>query len=483
MLLVQSMMLGILVALLSACSTNPATGQRQFTALMSPAQENQIGAQQHEAIVEQFGGEYDNPKLQAYVRELGARVAKNTERADVKYKFYLLDTPVLNAFAVPGGYIYTTRGVVAAANSEAELAGVLAHEVGHITGRHSAERYSKGILTAVGVTVASAAIGNAAAARALGIGANLYSTSYSRGQESQADELGVRYLHRSGYDTFAMAGFLGQLEADHQLQQKITGKKNNVPTFFSTHPNTAGRVVTASQIASTYPKGSSKQGRNRHMSMVNGMMYGDSSKQGFARGQKFYHPELGFTFTAPNGYRIVNQTNQVLSVSNNGSVVILDVRDNKGRENPYNYIRRTWFKGEQLSDLENTTINGMRAATGSFDGQVDGRAVKIRVVAIEYSPTQIFRFQLGIPQGATAATVNALKNTTYSFRRMTAAEKKSVRPQRVRVVTARNGDSIKSLSNRMDFANLKVERFIALNGLESSDKIVSGRKYKIVVAK
>lgn len=217
--------------------------------------------------------------------------------------------------------------------------------------------------------------------------------------------------------------------------------------------------------------------------MVNGMMYGDSSKQGFARGQKFYHPELGFTFTAPNGYRIVNQTNQVLSVSNNGSVVILDVRDNKGRENPYNYIRRTWFKGEQLSDLENTTINGMRAATGSFDGQVDGRAVKIRVVAIEYSPTQIFRFQLGIPQGATAATVNALKNTTYSFRRMTAAEKKSVRPQRVRVVTARNGDSIKSLSNQMDFANLKVERFIALNGLESSDKIVSGRKYKIVVAK
>ncbi|MGB1077501.1 MAG: M48 family metalloprotease, partial [Bdellovibrionales bacterium] len=335
--------LGMFMVSLSACSTNPATGERQFAGLMSETEENRIGYEQHPEILKSFGGEYDNPKLQAYVREIGARVAKDTERPDVQYKFFLLDSPVLNAFAVPGGYIYTTRGLVATANSEAELAGVLAHEVGHITGRHSAERYSRGVLTQLGATVASAAIGSAAASQAIGLGANLYSSSYSRGQESQADELGVRYLHKSGYDTSAMAGFLSQLEADHQLQQKVTGKKNDAPSFFSTHPNTAGRVTVAKALVNNYPPNDNHQGRDRHLAMVDGMIYGDSDKQGFARGETFYHPELGFTFTVPKGYRIVNQPSQILAVSNNGAAMIVDVRGNNDKLDPASYITQAWL--------------------------------------------------------------------------------------------------------------------------------------------
>lgn len=448
---------------------------------MSEAEENRVGYEQHPEILKQFGGEYKNPKLQSYLNELGQRVAKDTERPDVKYKFFLLDSPVLNAFAVPGGYIYATRGLVATANSEAELAGVLAHEVGHITGRHSAERYSRGVLTQLGATVASAAIGNAAASQAIGIGANLYSSAYSRGQESQADELGVRYLHNSGYDTMAMAGFLSQLEADHQLQQKIEGKKSSVPSFFSTHPNTAGRVVEAKKLAQAYSRNDAYEGRNRHFSVINGMEYGDSAKQGFAKGQKFYHPDLGFTFTAPNGYKIVNQPHQVLAVSDNGAAVILDMRANKDKHDPYNYITKAWLKGQKIEQPENITINGMRAATATFNGKLNNKAVKIRVVAIEYAPDKMFRFQLAMPQNATSATVELLKKTTYSFRRMSASEKKSVSSQRIRIITARSGDTIQKLANRMDFDNLKVERFIALNGLTTGEKIVSGRKYKIVV--
>ena len=207
--------------MISACTTNPATGERQFTGLMSEDKENQVGSQQHPQILASFGGEYNNAKLQNYMTQIGQRVSRDTERPDVDYKFFLLDTPVLNAFAVPGGYIYATRGLMAAANSEAELAAVLAHEVAHITGRHSAERYSRGVLTSLGATVAAAAIGSPAVSRAIGIGANLYTSSYSRGQESEADKLGVRYLQQSGYDTQAMAGFLGQLEAESNLQNQI----------------------------------------------------------------------------------------------------------------------------------------------------------------------------------------------------------------------------------------------------------------------
>jgi predicted Zn-dependent protease len=370
---------------------------------------------------------------------------------------------------------------MATANSEAELAGVLAHEVGHITGKHSAERYSRGILTQLGASVASAAIGSSAASQVIGIGANLYSSSYSRGQESQADELGIRYLHHSGYDTYAMAGFLSQLEADHQLQQKIDGKKKSTaPSFFSTHPNTAGRVVAAADLAKEYPKGKNRVGRERHFSMIAGMTYGDSESQGFSRGQNFYHPELNFMFTAPKGYKIVNQPNQVLAVSDNGSAAILDMRTNKAKQDPSGYISQTWLKGQKFDAPVRTTINGMRAATTSFNGKINNKSVKIRVVAIEYSKDKIFRFQLAMPQNSTTATVEALKKTTYSFRRMTTSEKKSVSAQKIKIITARSGDTIQTLSSRMGFETLKVDRFMALNGLHATDRIVSGRQYKIV---
>ena len=450
---------------------------------MSEKQENSIGKSQHPQILQAFGGEYDDPKLQAYVRELGNRVAKDTERPNVKYTFSLLDTPILNAFAVPGGYIYVTRGLVATANSEAELAGVLAHEVGHITGRHSAERYSRDLLTAIGTTAAASVIGSAGVGRALGVGANLFSKSYSRGQEHQADELGVRYLHKAGYDTQAMSSFLAQLEADSNLQSKLTGANRQARNdFFSTHPNTAGRVVAASDFAKKYPKNSNQVGRNRHLSMINGIMYGDSEKHGFTRGQNFYHPDLGFMFTTPKGYKITNQPSQVLVTSNRGAAMVLDIRNKEPHQTPRSYIADTWLKDQVFDNPIDIKVNGMRAATTSFNGTINGSEVGIRVVAIEYGPQKVFRFQIAIPKNSSTATVNDLKKSSYSFRRMTSHEKKTIKSQRLRVITAKTGDTVKGLANRMDFKDFKVERFRALNGLKANDKIISGRKYKIVTS-
>ena len=277
----------------TGCSTNPATGQNQFTGLMSENQEKQVGAQEHAKIMKQYGV-YKDKKLQNYVKDVGQKVVKHTERPNVQYQFFLLDSPMVNAFALPGGYIYLTRGLLALANSEAEMASVLAHEAGHITGRHSAERYSRGVATSLGAMILSAAVGSSGVSQALGIGSDLYIKSYSRGQESQADSLGIRYLNRSGYTPTAMASFLTNLQADTALEAKMDGKNAQAgASYFSTHPATAERVAKTVSEARQYPQGGAL-GWDSYLRLLDGMTYGDSAEQGVCTGQAFLSSRPGF---------------------------------------------------------------------------------------------------------------------------------------------------------------------------------------------
>ncbi len=218
------------ILILSACSTNQATGRNQFTGLMPASQEAQIGTQEHQKILKQFGGAVKDKALRDYVTRVGEKIVPHTERKDVKYTFTLLDSPVVNAFALPGGYVYVTRGILTLANNEADLAGVIAHEIGHVTARHSAERYSTSVLTSIGASILSAAIKVDGASQALGLGANLYLSSYSRSQEHESDDLGIRYLSRAGYDTMGMANFLKSLEASSILEKKEAGKSTQKRT-------------------------------------------------------------------------------------------------------------------------------------------------------------------------------------------------------------------------------------------------------------
>jgi len=232
----KALLIAGLLPVLAGCTTNPATGEQQFAALMSPQQEVRVGAEEHEKVIKQFGL-YNDPALVNYVGEIGRRVTRNTERPDVQYKFFIVDSPIVNAFALPGGYIYVSRGLLALANSEAELAAVLAHETGHIPGRHSAERYSRGVVTSLGAAVLAAAIGNDTASQALGVGSDLFLKSYSRGQENEADSLGMRYLSRAGYDPKAMAAFLANLQEESALQTRISGFRRR---FFLDAPGHQG---------------------------------------------------------------------------------------------------------------------------------------------------------------------------------------------------------------------------------------------------
>jgi predicted Zn-dependent protease len=461
---------------LNACSTNPATGQRQFAGFMSPQQENSVGASEHEKIEARFGF-YQDVKLQAYVNEIGQNIAAQTERHDVAYKFFILDSPIINAFALPGGYIYISRGLLALAGSEAELAAVLAHETGHITARHSAERYSHGVLTTLGSAVVSAAVDKTGVTEALSLGSNLYLSSYSRGQEAEADSLGLRYMTRGGYDPAGMAAFLASLQRETALDNRADGG-NGAENFsyFSTHPATSGRVATTQAEARQYAQGGTV-GRDKYLSMIDGLIYGDSAEQGFVRGQNFYHPAMGFAFTVPSGFKISNQPEQVAAVSPSGAVILFDMAANPGGLAPAAYIRQAWLKTEAA--MEETSVNAMPAASAGFDGSVNGQPMTVRVMAIQWQG-RVARFQIAIPKSAEAAQIEEMKRATYSFRLLSAEERAQLKPQRLHLVTAKTGDTAASLSAQQPFDALNEDRFRVLNALTGALAVRPGQRYKIV---
>ncbi len=450
---------------------------------MSPEQENQVGAEEHEKILAQFGL-YENQAVQSYVSAVGAKVVSDTERPDVEYKFFVLDSPVVNAFALPGGYIYITRGLLALANSEAELASVLGHEAGHITGRHSAERYSRGVVTSLGTSILSVAIGQTGVSQALGLGSDLYLKSYSRSQENEADTLGIRYMARAGYDPRASTSFLTSLQRYSALENRLQGKEDSGASYFSTHPATDERVNKTR--AETVAAAGGTVNREGYLQKIDGIVYGDSARQGFVResdsGSDFYHPGLGFAFHVPRGYQIANGASEVVAVSKDGPIIIFDMAGNPNNMDAYTYLTQGWMNGEaKLTDPERITVNGMNAAAAAFNGQVNGKPATIRVVAIAYAPDRFARFQIAIPPGTDAGEMDGLKRATYSFRLLSASEKQQVRPYRIDIVPAGVNDTMAGLARQMPFNDYKEERFAILNGLLPGAPLQAGERYKMVV--
>jgi predicted Zn-dependent protease len=478
----KALFLAILAAIqgfwLEGCSTNPATGEKQFAALMSPAQEISVGAEEHPKILAEYG-EYKNQAVVNYVRQIGAKVTQKTERPDVQYKFFVLDSPVVNAFALPGGYIYVSRGLLALANSEAELAAVLAHEAAHITARHSAERYSKGVVTSLGANILSAVIDQSLATQALGLGSDLYLKSYSRGQENEADTLGLRYMMQAGYDPQAMTSFLHSLYQQSNLEARLSGRDGSQISYFSTHPATADRVEKTAAEVGQFPKGGTV-GQDEYLNMINGLTYGESPDQGFTRGRDFIHPGMGFAFTVPSGFTIENQPAQVVATAPSGAVIVFDMAPNRARETAANYLAREWMKGRDVPDLEAITINAMPSATAGFEGQINGRPMMIRLVAIEFAPDRFARFLMGIPANASSGLVEDLKRSTYSFRTLSAQDKGAAQAYGIKLVTAKAGDTPQSLSAQFSIQDNALERFMVLNALKPGEQITAGRRYKVV---
>jgi predicted Zn-dependent protease len=371
--------------------------------------------------------------------------------------------------------------LLALANSEAEIASVLGHEIGHVTARHSAQRYNKSVMLGLGSAILGAATGNRSIGQIAEMGSAIYLNSHSRDQEHQADELGIRYLARTGYATQDAVSFLKSLQAESDLASTIAGKRGEDPaaSIFSTHPRTADRV----QRTAAEANGDSRNApnlRSRLLDKIDGMIYGDDPAQGLVRGRIFFHGDLGFTFSVPPGFRLHNSPRAVLAEDGKGGRIIFDSDGKPWRGDLSSYLVRNWGKKLRLAKVEPITINGMTAATGS--ARVRGRdgALDLRLVAIRFDRRTIARFLFVSPVARTKDLDVGFRRTAFRFRKLADNERNEIKPLRIRVRTVGSRDSVESFAAQMPFEDFQVARFRVLNGLGPDERLKKGQRVKTV---
>ena len=470
---------------LGGCSVNPATGSRSFTAFMSPEEEARLGRQEHPRIVAQFGGEHDDPGLRAYVARIGGALAARSEMPSLEWRFTILDSDIVNAFALPGGHVYATRALLALASSEAELAGVLGHEIGHVTARHTAQRHSSGVLAQAGTTAATilggiflGGAGAQLAQDAVGGTAQMALAGYSRDQEFEADTLGVRYLSRGGYDTDAMASFLAKMQMESALQAELAGRPGAADEFslLQSHPRTPDRVRQAREaagLAADLPD--ARVGEDEYLAAIDGLSWGGDARNGFVRNEDFVHPGLRLRFSVPRGFRIVNGDRAVVATGPGGGRILFDRDARAPRGQLPAYLAQAGFAQPRA-----TSIGGLPAASAA--GRVrtqSGQALDVMVVLVEGADA-VWRMRFLSPPEASAALAPEFGRAAQSFRQMSAAEAAAARPFRIRVLRASPGDTQETMARRMAVTELRLRRFQVLNGLQPGEGLQPGRRYKVV---
>jgi len=477
---------GVLAAIalstaVAGCSTNRATGEDSFTAFMSPEQEKEIGSQEHPKMVREFGGQYTEKDLQSYVTEIGEKLVAVSETPNEKFTFTVLDSPVVNAFALPGGYVYITRGLAALATNEAELAGVLAHEIGHVVARHSAQRYSRGLLTQILAGGLAVAIGNGAG-ELIGTGANAYLKSFSREHEFEADMLGIRYITRAGYDPDAMATFLEKLRAHSRLQAKLAGRSpDDVDQydFMATHPRTLDRIEQAHQSANVTAVANPERGTVRYMTAIDGILYGDGPDQGYVRGQEFVHVPLDFRFEVPDGFNITNQPTAVIAKDGKGAQIIFEGAPGAKDIRLDHYLENGFSKQVDIRNIEMLDIEGQEAATGSADISLRSGPARLRVVVIRHR-SSAYQFLFVTPLDQADSYNLPLRRTTYSFRPLTEREKQIYTPLRIKVRAANPEYDLQTFIDAMEVDKAPAEVFATINGLDTGQPPAVGSLVKVV---
>ncbi|MEK9672526.1 MAG: M48 family metalloprotease [Rhodospirillaceae bacterium] len=484
-----SFLLALLAPLLlsAACSTNPATGEQSFTAFMSEEDEHRVGAEEHPKILKEMGGTYKGPAIQTYVDWVGEKLSRVSDLPGLKFKFTVLDDSNINAFALPGGFVYITRGLVALAENEAEMAGVLAHEIGHITARHTAQRYSQAMATnigLIGLSIAGSIFGVPGDLnRLVGQVRQLYLQSYSREQELEADMLGVRYMSRAGYNPQALETFFRKMAAHTSISQRSQGRPDTDPAanILSTHPRTADRIAQAIQLAKAQPVPNPRVGRNDYLDRINGMVWGDSSAEGVARGRVFEHPDLRFRFEVPAGFWLLNSPSQVVARGPGDTVIVFNrLKQEDARRTGRVRDHVASWGGGRLGVIEPLTVNGLEAATGTARIDTQEGTRDIRMIAIRMDRDAIYRFLFLTKPSETKRFNEDLRRTTYSFRRLTDAEAAKIKALRLRVLTVNPGDTPEKLAGLMPLEKFSLDWFLALNGLDRGARLTPGDKVKIV---
>jgi len=465
---------------MAACATNPATGKKEIS-LMSEAQEIALG-QQMDAEVRRQMGVYNDPELQRYVESVGTKLARASQRPELPWHFTVVDEPAVNAFALPGGYIYITRGILPFLHDEAQLAGVLGHEVGHVTARHSAQQYTK----ATGASVGLALLGifvpetqplQGAAESALGV---LF-LKYGRDDELQADRLGVDYTARTGWNPAGVAGMLTTLSR----LDEASGSNRGVPNWLSTHPAPADRVakVQAYIQNAAIPVGTSGTSDStdflRH---VDGIVYGDSPSDGIVRGSQFLHPDLRLALTFPEGWEVHNSPTQVLAKApERDNYMLLQLVPNP--RGSVDQVAQTGMAGAGFRQLngQRSQINGMDAYVGTYQCNLQGLGNVVTSAAHIVHEKNVYMLAGFAPPNQFEAAQREFAASIRSFKALSREEAAGIRPNRVDVYTVRSGDTWQSIAQRLGDGTVKPATLAIMNNHEPSQQPRAGDRIKVVV--
>ncbi len=459
-------------ALATACVTNPATGGSMLS-LVSESQEIQMGreaATQIDATI----GLYDDPALQAYVFGVGGRLAASSERPHLPWTFKIVDDPQVNAFALPGGFLYVTRGILAYFNSEAELASVLGHEIGHVTARHTVQQISRQQLFGLGLGVGSIFVDEIRQfGDVIGSGLGLLFLKYSRDDERQADDLGLRYMRRESYAVEAMVDMFTLLEQKAEVEGASA-----LPTWASTHPSPADRRErTLAAIAESPSAPDAVFGRDRYLERIDGMIF-SNPRDGYFEGSLFLHPELEFQIKFPVGWRTQNTRSSVFGASPNQEAVIqLSLAEGRSPERAL----RDFLAGEGIrgGDVSRTTINGLAAAAAEFGASTQQRTLRGLAVFLSHGG-RLYRLLGYASAGQFRSFESTIERSFGTFDRLTDPRVLAVQPARVKVVTVDRTMPIGEVGRRHT-ASVDAATLALLNGLAPGESVPAGASVKVVI--
>jgi predicted Zn-dependent protease len=442
--------------------------------------ERQEGAQAHPQIVQQFGGAMTGP-VADYVRGVGQKIAVQSGGGarPQDYTVTLLNSNVNNAFAIPGGYVYITRQLLALMNDEAELAFVMGHEVAHVAARHGQKRQTQATLSNILAGLAGAVTGSQIVGQGAGVVAQLTTLGFSREQERQADSLGVRYLTSAAYDPLASGDILAALGAQTALDARLKGQSGAEPSkWLSTHPATSERVARIRAEAQTFVARAGARAHNRDafLNAIDGLPYDDDAAQGVVQGSRFRHATLQLALDAPAGFTLNNGADAITGSGPNGTS--FDLRMADGRADLGSIAAARWQQlGLQPRPMQPTRINGLEALVGSVQAQTRGGPVDATLTVYRWTSQLVFTLISVAPQGQAAMVAPV----AASVRRLSPQEAGSIRTRRIQIARVAAGDTLASLAARMAYDDNKMERFLTLNQLPPNAALKAGDRVKLVV--
>lgn len=465
------------IAVTAACATNPVTGRKELS-LLSEAEEMAMG-QQADAEIRREMGVYPDQELQRYVSDIGMRLAQQSHRPNLPWTFTVVDSPAINAFAVPGGYVYITRGILSYLNDEAELAGVLGHEIGHVTARHVSQQYSRQALGGIGLTVLSIFVPQTAPFgdfSSMGLG--VLFLKYGRDDELQSDRLGMEYASANGWDPSAVPRFLSTLARVDAMSER------GVPNWLSTHPEPDSRVEKAQPVLAKYMSDKARdRNQDAFLRAIDGIVVGDSLEQGIVRGNAFAHPMMRIALEFPDGWEVANTAEQVMAREPGSKryMLLQMVEQPRGRsleEVAANSMRQA---GYAPVDGARDSLGGLDAYIGVYRGSLNGVGkVTMRAAHVQMG-RQVYVFAGFAPEAEWDQARPDIERSMQTFRQLTAQEASQIRPNTLTYYTVKAGDSWQSIAERVGKRITDAATLAIMNGVEVWEQPQPGERVKIVV--